>query len=321
MTSWRRGFSLIEVAAAMAIAALVAVAALQATVNLNRSFVANRKRMQQVDDARTTLEHVLTRVRNAGGGPVRPWQAISVTCSDDPAHVLPPCDSANRQRRLHVAEVDPSVQGSVVSLRGRTVTVRTIAGQCPLPATSFLAIVFPPDRHLQSLGGAAWRTGRCVPKAGCSCELVAGSGIAGFSPPGELRPITDDDFDNGVIIKGAATTFYVAPDTSALMVLHDQARVGVAFSTALMPTVFAFDMRLLYDVDGDGGLDATTHRSQLSTAPGALRGVRVGMALRTKAADGLTRPAVLFGDTLREPGNMLISVEGSGLVRANGLFQ
>ncbi len=321
MTTARRGFSLIEVAAAMAIAALVAVAALQATVNLNRSFVANRKRVQQVDDGRLTLEHVLTRVRNAGGGPIRPWQAISVSCADDPNHALPACDSTNRQRRLHVAEVDASIQGKIVSVSGRTVAVRTVAGACPLPPSTFAAIVFPPDSQLQNLGGAAWRTGMCLPKSGCSCELIIGSGAAGFSPPGDLRPVADGDFDNGTIIKGLVSSFYVDPLKSALMVLSDQSRVGLAFSTALMPDVFAFDMRLLYDVDGDGGLDGTMQRTQLPTAVAALRGVRVGMALRTKAADGLTRSALLFGDTLREPGNMLISVEGSGLMRANGLFQ
>jgi prepilin-type N-terminal cleavage/methylation domain-containing protein len=322
MTTSRRGFSLIEVAAAMAIAALVAVAALQATVNLNRSFVANRKRVQQADDGRITLEHVLTRVRNAGGGPIRPWQAISVTCATDPSHPLPACDAGNQQRRLHVAEVDPSTQGSIVSFRSRTVTVRTIAGVCPLPTTgSFTAIIFPPDNQLQSLGGAAWRTGTCMRKSTCSCELLAGSGVAGFSPPGDLRPSDDDDFDGGTIIKGLVSSFYVDPASSALMVLSDQGRVGAAFSTALMPGVFAFDMRLLYDVDGDGGLDTVTQRTQLTTAPTALRGVRVDLALRTKAADGIARPASLFGDTLRETGSMLISVEGSGLVRANGLFQ
>ena len=321
MTTWRRGFSLIEVAAAMAIAALVAVAALQATVNVNRSFVANRKRVQQVDDGRITLEHILTRVRNAGGGPIRPWQAISVSCADDPNHALPPCNAANHQRRLHVAEVDGSVQGTIDTVGGRTISVREIAGECPLPTAAFEAIVFPPDDVLPVLGGAAWRTGMCSPKSDCSCELIAGSGVAGFSPPGDLRAVADGDFRNGTIIKGVVSSFYVDPSTSALMVLNDQSRIGLAFSTALMPTVIAFDMRLLYDVDGDGGLDATTHRTQLSTAPAALRGVRVGLTLRTKAADGLTRPALLFGDTLSEPGKMLLSVEGSGLVRANGLFQ
>ena len=317
----KRAFSLIEVAAAIAIAGIVTAAALSSTVMLHRSFVTNRKRVAQSDDVRITVEHVLSRVRNAGGGPLRPWQAVSVSCEDDPVHPLPPCGP--RRGRLHVVQVEPRIAGSITSVDGNEVIVATAGGNCPLPAGLFPIVYAPAERHLAALGGAAWRTGVCAPlPGGCGCIVVPATDAVGFSVPGTTTsPLTDAMFTDGVIVGGRVSTYFVDDATKTLRVLTDLRKVGVAETTSLMPTAAAFEARLGYDVDGDGVLETPLRTDQHPTSPQALRSVRVGLALSTVAADQATRAAPWLDGELRVPGQMILSLEGTALVRANGLFQ
>lgn len=318
----KRGFSLIEIAAAIAIAGLITAAALTSTVMLQRSFVTNRKRVAQSDDVRITVEHVLARVRNAGGGPVRPWQAISVSCKDDPVHVLPPCGP--QQGRLHVVLVDPRVVGTITSVSGTRVNVANASGVCPIPSSPTMVpvVYLPAERHLAALGGAAWRTGLCLPlSSGCGCTVATETKTIGFSVPGTDTPLTDAMFVDGTIIGGRVNSYFIDDASKTLQVLTDLRKIGVAEITALMPTATAFEARLGYDVDGDGVLDTPLRTEQHPTAPNALRSVRVGLALASLAADGTTRPAPWFGTDIRVPGTMVLSLEGTAFMRASGLFQ
>jgi len=318
----KRGFSLIEIAAAIAIAGLITAAALSSTVMLQRSFVANRKRVAQSDDVRITVEHVLARVRNAGGGPLRPWQAVSLSCNDDPVHPLPPC--APRQGRLHVVQVDPRVAGTITSVSGTRVNVATSGGVCPIPtATTLVPVVYvPAERHLSALGGAAWRTGLCLPlPSGCGCTVATATKVVGFSVPGTSTPLTDAMFADGAIVGARVSSYFIDNDARTLQVLTDLQKIGVAEVTALMPTATAFEARLGYDVDGDGVLETPLRATQHPTAPNALRSVRVGLALTSVAADTTTRPAPWFGGEIRVPGSMVLSLEGTAFMRASGLFQ
>lgn len=319
----RRGFTLIEVAASIAIAAVITTAALSTTVSLHRQFVTNRKLVAMSDDVRVTLDHVLTRVRNVGGGPVRPWQALSLSCGVDPAHPLPACDLPNRKGRLHVALLDPQLQGVIANATSSAIEVEKVSGVCPLSGGITPVVIFPPESKLAALGGPAWRTGVCIPTTGssCKCELVAGGNAVGFSVPGASTPLTDAMLTGGVVISGRVSTFYVDPTSEALSVLTDLQRLNKAERTNLIPNLAAFQAQLGYDVDGDGALDSPLRTSQLNSAPQALRSVRVGVALSRKAADQRTRTAPFFETTISTAGAMAVSLEGTAFMRANGVFQ
>ncbi len=324
-----RAFTLIELAVALAIAGIVTASALTATVQIQRSFAGARQRLTQNDDARLALEHILDRVRVAGGGLVRPWQAISTSCGLDGLHPMPPCDPAQRQRRLHVLELQPTGQGAIVSVSGNTVVVAAPGGECPLTTSQGYGaqtpvVLVPPERHLATTGGAVWRTGLCAavasPSAPCVCTLQA-PGNVGFRPPtsgGTLVP--DSLLAGGVIARGLVISIFVDPAQKLLLERKDFMGSGVAVQTGLVPDAVAFDVVYAYDVDNDGTLDERLDDPRTS-AQDTLRAMRVGLALSSPTRSGQAIAATLLGTPLSRPGEVVLSMEGSALMRASGVFQ
>jgi len=323
----RRAFTLLEMSVALAVAGVITAAALTATVSIQRSFTTMRKRVTQADELRVTAEFVLERLRLAGGGLIRPWQAISVSCANDPLHGMPTCDAGKHQRRVHLLELESVGQGVIAAVSGTTITVKAPGGVCPLTAANGYVgptpvVIVPAEAHLVNLGGATWRTGVCTPAvAGGPCQCTLQSvGVPGFNAPPTAGSIPDGSFQNGAIARGVVTTFFVDPTTKRLNMRKDFDRSGVAESTAIAPGAVAFDVRLGYDNDNDGVINSLQTSPDLSSVA-TLRTVRVGLAVSTPSPDGRALTARVFGDVVGEPGQLTLSTEGTALMRASGVFQ
>ena len=319
----RRGFTLLELSVTLAIAGIIAAAAVSATVTIQRSFTAARIRLDQTNDARMVLEHVLDRVRTAGGGRVRPWQAVSVSCSNDSLHALPACDAGARQRRLSVLELELRGQGVVTAASGPSISILAPGGSCPIsPANGYVGptpvVLVPPETLLEAHGGASWLTAMCLPTAPCGCTMQT-IGRGGVNPvPATGGAVSSAMFVGGTVARGHAATYFI--DRRTLMLHKDFDNVGLAAKASLAPEVVGFDIELGYDTDADGELDlfqATPAARQMRT----LRMVRVGLALAQPARDGITGTATLFGSPVGGPGDRVLSLEGTGLLRATGVFQ
>jgi prepilin-type N-terminal cleavage/methylation domain-containing protein len=321
-----RGFSMLELAVTLAIAGIISAAAISATVAIQRSFTAARQRLDQTNDARLVMEHVLERVRMAGGGRVRPWQAVAVTCAADAVHQLPAC--AAGQRRLNVLELEATGQGTI-SGTSKTAGANTFnfgiaapGGVCPITAANGYVgptpvVIVPPESRLEEQGGPAWVVARCTPTTTCGClmDKISRGGVT-ILPPGTASP----SFLGGTVSRGHVSTYYVDSENTTLMLLKDFDESGDAGRTSLAPDVVAFDVRFGYDVDNDGEVD------QYAVTPVAgkmrlLRMVKVGVAVGRASKDGTTMPAFLFGSQVSGEGQRAVSLDGTGLLRATGVFQ
>jgi prepilin-type N-terminal cleavage/methylation domain-containing protein len=321
----RRGFTLLELSVTLAIAGIIAAAAVSATVAIQRSFSAARTRLDQTNDARAVLEHVLDRVRTAGGGRVRPWQAVAVTCVDDGVFDLPACNGPGHQRRLHVLELEQRGQGVVAAANGATLTIAAPGGVCPISPTNGYGgatpvVIIAPESRLEQNGGASWLTAICAPTAGaCGCTLQE-PGMAGFNPVPTPGTVTVASLIGGTISRGRSLSYFIDPGTRNLILLKDFNGTGFATRTELAPDVVAFDVSLGYDDNADGELDVFSP-TPLAGRMRNLRMVRVGLALAKRSRDGLSVPTTIFGDPVGGVGDRTMSLEGTALVRATGVFQ
>ncbi|MDP2339526.1 MAG: prepilin-type N-terminal cleavage/methylation domain-containing protein [Deltaproteobacteria bacterium] len=327
----KRAFTLLELSIALAIAGLVAAAALTATVSLQKSLTATRKMTEIADDARFTLEHVVAPVRTAGGGGVRPWQAVSTTCRDDPRFDLPVCDVASAAR-LHVATVEPA-QCKIESVNAglTTLTVARAGGSCCLANFAGgrnAVVLFPPESMGSTHQGPAWRARHCT--------LVPGSTTAGAGPCGcalddtlkvgfdVLPPVgafPASELVGGTIARARVRSFFYRPLTRHLMALSDISGLGIAESTELTPRVTRFSARLGYDTSPVDGVVEPLVLAPVPASLQDLRLVRVGLAISARVANDRQNSAAFFGAPISEPGRRVVVAEGNAVMRATGVFQ
>lgn len=326
-------FTLLELSVALAIAGLVSAAALTATVSLQKSFVSTRKATELADDVRFTLEHVLSPVRIAGGGAVRPWQAVSNSCKDDPRFPLPACGT--QQGRLHVVKLEARGQCRILSSTPTQVLVAPVGGVCCIAALNGFAptaagavpnpvVLFPNELVATSLGGPAWRARTCEPLAAPACGCTIVDSKIGFDAQPPVGTLTDANLVDGVIARGAVKSFFVRPTTNHLMALFDVAKVGVAAATELTPRVIGFEARLGYDsapVDGVVDLPLVPTPVSDPLKLGDLRLLRVGIAAGARVADDRVVGGSLFGVPVAPPGKRVVVAEGNAVLRALGVFQ
>jgi prepilin-type N-terminal cleavage/methylation domain-containing protein len=321
----QRGFSMLELAVTLAIAGFISAAAVTATVSIQRSFTAARVRLDQTNDARLVMEHVLDRVRMAGGGRVRPWQAVAVTCAADAFHQLPGCTAG--QRRLNLLELEIEGQGTIGSPSnegGGTFNFPIVApgGVCPITAANGYdrptpVVIVPPESMLEALGGPVWVAAQCTPTTGCGCRMdkISRGGVT-ILPTGTAS----SSFVGGTVSRGHVSTYFVDSEKSTLMLLQDFDDSSQAARTSLAPDVVAFDVRFGYDENNDGEID----QYALNPVAGKmrlLRMVKVGVAVGRASKDGMTVPAFLFGSQVSHEGQRAVSLDGTGLLRATGVFQ
>jgi prepilin-type N-terminal cleavage/methylation domain-containing protein len=312
-----RAFSLVEVMVALAIAGVVLAAALTTTVALQGSLRSSRVVGEMTSEAGFALEHLLRPLRVAGADAVRPWQAISTSCQNDPRFTLPPC-TADRGR-LHVTRIEPGRSLRIVAATSTSVTLAARAdGSCPVPLGP--VVLFPSEATSTAMQGPAWRARRCTAAAssGCGCTL-SDTPKAGFDAA-VTTAVTDAQLAGGTLMPARVFTYYV--EDGYLMALADVDGSGTAASTPLVPRVERFATRLGYDGDVDGRVDAAVAAVQPAVLD-RLRLVRVGLVLGAPAGSSSSSSSSVpfLGGTVTIPGRRLVVVEGNGVVRATGIFQ
>jgi prepilin-type N-terminal cleavage/methylation domain-containing protein len=340
-----RGFSLLELAVTLSIAGFISAAAVSATVAIQRSFSAARVRLDQINDTRLVMEHILDKVRTAGGGRVRPWQAVAVTCAADGRTSLPAALCNPGDRQLRVLELAGTTQGVIAAACGPSdpgcaglptnkfrVLVTPPGGVCPFVGTSPIPVVLVPPESPGTTNpscavpdGPAWASAMCVPTTPCGCvfsETTLGKGGASIWPAtGMFCGMT-----GGTVAPGYVSTYFIDHEKRALMLLKDFDEVGQAYPTSVAPNVVGFDARLLFDIDldGDAELERVEHQLDANgkiTMMNRLRMVKVGVAVGRPSKDGRTVQARLFNAWTSQEGDRAASLEGTALLRSTGVFQ
>jgi prepilin-type N-terminal cleavage/methylation domain-containing protein len=342
-----RGFSLLELAVTLAIAGFISAAAVSATVAIQRSFTAARVRLDQINDTRLVMEHILDKVRTAGGGRVRPWQAVAVTCAADGRTSLPAASCLPGDRQLRLLELEGTTQGVIEAACGTEdnegscagfqpagnfrVRVTAPGGVCPFVGTRPIPVVLvPPESSGTTLAqcavpnGPAWYSAMCVPTTPCGCafpEAAMGKGGASIWPAAKFCALT-----GGTVAPGYVSTYFIDHEKRALMLLKDFDEEGLAYPTSVAPNVVGFDARLLFDnnLDGDAETEREAHQVDANntiTMMNRLRMVKVGVAVGRPSKDGRTVQARLFNAWTSAEGHRASSLEGTALLRSTGVFQ
>lgn len=104
----RRGFTLVEVAVAIALVGVIAAAGTTIVMQLNRSLRLKAARMRADEEAKQLAEWMVFELRGLGGDALRPWEAIRIDSGTDTTACaavgdLPACDGSDR---LVIAFVD-----------------------------------------------------------------------------------------------------------------------------------------------------------------------------------------------------------------------
>ncbi len=108
----RRGFTLLEVVAAVTIGVLLLGTAIASMLNMERTARSSERQAMADINARYLADYLVASTQGAGGAAVRPWAAITVedNCAADAP--LPACSGTDR---LTVVVLDPTVNSCGVA--------------------------------------------------------------------------------------------------------------------------------------------------------------------------------------------------------------
>ncbi len=247
-----RGFTLLEMMAALAISGIIAAASMTAFIGISH---ATRRVEQQAHadaEAKQLVDYLMGSVQQAGGGLVRPWMGIAIddNCTTSltvAGQTLPACDGSDR---LHIATPDPDGnQCTIVSVSGSTITSTGTGATCCLNATDFEKkplLIMAGD---STASAGEWRTDFCdvVDTTACTCTLkgdsayqTAGAGTA--------------DFSGGVMTAGNTLSFFLDPPSGVLEMLSSEDD-GTPAISELADHVGDLQVELGFDTTGDQVVD------------------------------------------------------------------
>ena len=128
----RRGFSLIEMMAALVIAAVIVAGATGAVMTINRIVADTSRRAVALDEAKRLEEYLTVLAQGAGGGAVRPHAALLVeNAGGDEPPALPPSTGGMGCRELDgLPDCDAANQGA------DRLTVLTLVSEFPACAVT-----------------------------------------------------------------------------------------------------------------------------------------------------------------------------------------
>jgi prepilin-type N-terminal cleavage/methylation domain-containing protein len=332
-----RGFTLMEAMIALAIAGIIVAGGATSISVINDRVQDTKKRAAAWDQAKRLQEYVISQMQSAGGGVLRPFQAIDVwnNVADCAARVpappgLPPCDGADRIELLKVSVGFPQCRVSGTTGVVLNVDADPITAACCLDGGAFAdhyAVLVGDDGtfeelYLQTLTG------------GCGINAPAGKAR---NPPGGPSAAP------GTLIAVEHQMLYVDQGTKRLWMWRDadgDRDVDPIERTALFDGVYDLQVAEGYDgnpadgreVDDASDTDEWRYNHPLDPSFGAaaflpitedqLRMLQVAVTVAVKARLGENVPSqILDGPPLPAVANLFyVSTSSKAYLRNVNIF-
>ena len=328
------GFSMLEMAVALAMAGIIVAAGVSAGMQLNGSLVETRKRLALRDEAKRLEEALLSMVQQAGGDPLRPQEALRVENNGCPAvGGLPACPAA--KDRLTVVTVDDVLPAcKVVGTSGANLEVFNSG------ATTATCCLFPGGVAASPFEG---QTAMLVKDDGTVLDLHlhnVHSVCRVNVPPGFGNP-SPSDLDTGTLVVVRRRVLYTQPDPSLpgalqLVQWEDKGSAGTPANATVDPGetaliadhVYDFQVALGYDgAPADGNVVDNASASDEwefavpgdalpgSITPDQLRMVGVAVVVGGPLRTGAPPVRVFDGNTLSPPGIFTVASQSKIAIR------
>jgi prepilin-type N-terminal cleavage/methylation domain-containing protein len=280
----RRGFTLIEVAAAMAIAGVVAACALSAFAMLNRRLTVVHAATLANDRSKAVVGGLVARLQEIGGASVRPFMAVKVENAPGETgtsywSVTP---TPTNDRLLYATTVPGVPECGVIAAAaggagpaGSPVGTERVAVTIDSACCSRLGRLYQRQvmltngtAHRQlfveavTIDGAPWAPGAPAPVVTpanvCVAETVPGLVSASDTPPATAPAAS---FAGGRMTVVDPAVVYIKEATSELHLVRDADMDGVVApheDVVVSAQSHAFEAQLGFDCNGDGVLTTTS---------------------------------------------------------------
>ncbi|MCC7071779.1 MAG: prepilin-type N-terminal cleavage/methylation domain-containing protein [Deltaproteobacteria bacterium] len=269
-----RGFSLIEMMAALVIASIIIAGATGAVISINRFVVDTSRKAVVLDEAKRLEEYLISVAQGAGGGAVRPNAAVLIENATDPAPPaiapatggmgcraisgLPDCDDAQQgaDRLTLMTNLTGFPQCAVTGTTGVNLNVGAGSGACCLnDASGGLSSWDGMQAVIVGSAGTASVALNSPNASGGNCRVVA--------PPGQGSGVLPTALGSvgfpATLVVVQASTYFVDRTTSELKIWNDNDGNGNAAPDELTVVHDAVhDLQLAPGYDGrpsDGILD------------------------------------------------------------------
>lgn len=269
-----RGFTLLELLVAVSLAAVVTTAAVVVTMSIYRSMSALEKHALVDEEAKLVVDYLTQQTLQVGGGAVRPWEALSISCTDGVG--MPACTGA--EDRLHVLQVDDTVTSCIIHTYNGIATALTAeapGGVCCMDSwggPEDVAIV-------PSTPGGGHQVRRCAPTGGCVCLLSPIPGATDVAPlPGVTIPPLG--WHGGTVAPARQVSLYLDRANHSLMQRADLDGDGTYEDVVVSDRVHDFQVQLGYDsAPNDGVLDVPWEDTLDLAKAVDLRMARIGVVI------------------------------------------
>lgn len=321
-------FSLIEVSVAMAIAGLISAAAVSAFATLNRQLIMVSSSTRAADESKTLVSHFVLRFQEAGGGSLRPWDAVIVEPAPTVARGPVPA-TASSSRIWYATALTGAVDCTILAVSPSTVTTPEVCclgnyfsmesddgALCPRELAADALLVNGDGRHQRTITKAR------IDKVAHTCTLTTSAGPMAFGDRGALASLT------GGILTPTRVRVAAVDEVTRTLFDHVDANVdGTMEATealVLADRVHAFNIRLGWDEDGDGEVkesEWTDGRAPPGGDRTTLREIELGVVVGANMHDVRAgNTVVLAGQSHTVPGQRLEATSSRALFRNLFLF-
>jgi Tfp pilus assembly protein PilW len=313
---------LIEIVVTLALAGIVAAAATSATISVYRSTRQLEQEAAVDEDSKILLDNIKTRLRQLGGGSLRPWMAISNKCAKIPApasnNTVPATctNGSTGQDMIHFIDVNPNLDQCAIATfttGGTVATVATVSGSCCLSAWGDGTTL--PVNLVPAGPGRGWIPRTCAVQSSggqCKCTLTKDAQAVDV-PTNDGTPVANAEWTGGLIVPGTSLTYWVktaaAPTTQhELHVVDDFNTDGTYQDRVLHDFTYDLQLQFGYDYAQDGTFNGTwTDDRPDTTTATSLRMVRVGLIVGAAAPTvvGASKALSLNGSVVGDDNNDL----------------
>lgn len=322
----RRGFSMIEFSAALAIAGLISAAAVSAFALLNRKLVIVGASTRADDVAKTLVGHFIPELQGVGGAALRPWDSVVIEAAPAAARDVVPA-STSLARLWYASALTGTVDCPIVAQTATTITSTDACclgnyiptkknggpDYCPrLPSSTDALLVNGETRLNRTVVSADFDD------VAHTCTLNTTAGPLAFADRG-----SDDSVVGGLLTLTELRVVFVDESTHVMQQLSDIDKDGVYGAdeaVALADAIFAFDIRLGWDINDQHGVEDTEWtRSNDPPGTGArasLRQLELTLVAGAKVKDpGLANTVMVSGLPMQVANHRLVTSTSRALFR------